>query len=292
MENPSLSGRGSAGAKDVPRLAHAGRLTFGSGAAVSDQPSGGTTWTDAGRPRTTWARSDARSSTTRRRARCRAWACGRGLELGPARGVRRRGPQPGLFLQREDHVRARRGPCRYRPAEPGGKVRALAALRRFKLLAEGMGAAPLTVVATAAVREAEDGPAFREEIERETGLGSGSSTATKRRGCRRRASCWAGPAPMAWSATSAARRWNWPSSAAAACGPPRDLAAGAVPAGRDRRRAEGAEGPCRRDPGGAPHRDGRAARPAFSSWAAPGAPSPGWTCFGATTRSRSCTNTG
>jgi exopolyphosphatase / guanosine-5'-triphosphate,3'-diphosphate pyrophosphatase len=53
---------------------------------------------------------------------------------------------------------------------PNGKARALAALKRFKLLAEGMGAAPLTVVATAAVREAEDGPAFREELERETGL--------------------------------------------------------------------------------------------------------------------------
>jgi exopolyphosphatase / guanosine-5'-triphosphate,3'-diphosphate pyrophosphatase len=53
---------------------------------------------------------------------------------------------------------------------PGGKVRALAALKRFRLLAEGMGAAPLTAIATAAVREAEDGPAFREEIERETGL--------------------------------------------------------------------------------------------------------------------------
>jgi len=53
---------------------------------------------------------------------------------------------------------------------PEGKVRALAAIRRFQLLADGMGAAPLTAVATAAVREAEDGPAFREEIERETGL--------------------------------------------------------------------------------------------------------------------------
>jgi exopolyphosphatase / guanosine-5'-triphosphate,3'-diphosphate pyrophosphatase len=53
---------------------------------------------------------------------------------------------------------------------PTGKVRALAALRRFKLLAEGMGASSLTAVATAAVREAEDGPAFREEVERETGL--------------------------------------------------------------------------------------------------------------------------
>jgi len=53
---------------------------------------------------------------------------------------------------------------------PDGKARALAALKRFRLLAEGMGAAPLTAIATAAVREAEDGPAFREEIERETGL--------------------------------------------------------------------------------------------------------------------------
>ncbi len=51
-----------------------------------------------------------------------------------------------------------------------GKIRALAAIRRFKLLADGMGAAPLTAIATAAVREAEDGPAFREEIARETGL--------------------------------------------------------------------------------------------------------------------------
>ena len=37
-----------------------------------------------------------------------------------------------------------------------------------------------------------------------------SSTARKRRGCRRRACCWAGPRPTGWSATSAARRWNWP----------------------------------------------------------------------------------
>ncbi|MGB8622903.1 MAG: exopolyphosphatase, partial [Paracoccaceae bacterium] len=34
----------------------------------------------------------------------------------------------------------------------------------------GMGAAPLTAVATAAVRDAEDGPEFREQVERETGL--------------------------------------------------------------------------------------------------------------------------
>jgi exopolyphosphatase/guanosine-5'-triphosphate,3'-diphosphate pyrophosphatase len=39
---------------------------------------------------------------------------------------------------------------------PRGRKRALAALRRFALLAEGMNMAPLTVVATAAVREADD----------------------------------------------------------------------------------------------------------------------------------------
>ena len=53
---------------------------------------------------------------------------------------------------------------------PEGAKRALAALKRFALLAEGMGISPLTVVATAAVREAVDGPAFRAEVERETGL--------------------------------------------------------------------------------------------------------------------------
>ncbi len=53
---------------------------------------------------------------------------------------------------------------------PEGRVRALAALVRFQRLAEGMNATPLTVVATAAVREAEDGPEFRAEVEEKTGL--------------------------------------------------------------------------------------------------------------------------
>ena len=53
---------------------------------------------------------------------------------------------------------------------PEGRERALAALARFQLLAEGMGATPLTAVATAAVRDAADGPEFRAEVERETGL--------------------------------------------------------------------------------------------------------------------------
>ncbi|MCV6592901.1 MAG: Ppx/GppA family phosphatase [Silicimonas sp.] len=53
---------------------------------------------------------------------------------------------------------------------PKGRERALAALKRFTALAEGMGLPPLTAVATAAVREAEDGPEFAEEVLRETGL--------------------------------------------------------------------------------------------------------------------------
>jgi exopolyphosphatase/guanosine-5'-triphosphate,3'-diphosphate pyrophosphatase len=53
---------------------------------------------------------------------------------------------------------------------PEGRTRALAALRRFALLAEGMETGPLSAVATAAVREAEDGEAFRAEVLRETGI--------------------------------------------------------------------------------------------------------------------------
>jgi len=53
---------------------------------------------------------------------------------------------------------------------PEGRERALRALERFQSLAAGMGIGPLTAVATAAVREASDGPDFRAEVERETGL--------------------------------------------------------------------------------------------------------------------------
>ncbi len=53
---------------------------------------------------------------------------------------------------------------------PDGRARALAAMIRFQQLAEGMNVAPLTVVATAAVREAEDGPEFRADVLGATGL--------------------------------------------------------------------------------------------------------------------------
>ena len=53
---------------------------------------------------------------------------------------------------------------------PEGKLRALSALKRFALIAKSMGIPNLTAVATAAMREAADGDAFRAEVLRETGL--------------------------------------------------------------------------------------------------------------------------
>ncbi len=53
---------------------------------------------------------------------------------------------------------------------PEGWERARAALHRFAALASRMELSGMIAVATAAVREAEDGPAFCDQIERETGL--------------------------------------------------------------------------------------------------------------------------
>ncbi|WP_435229854.1 Ppx/GppA family phosphatase [Pseudopelagicola sp. nBUS_20] len=53
---------------------------------------------------------------------------------------------------------------------PVGRRRALAAIRRFQRLAAGMALKGLTAVATAAVRQAEDGPDFCEEVLHETNL--------------------------------------------------------------------------------------------------------------------------
>ncbi len=63
-----------------------------------------------------------------------------------------------------------RGMVRTGRLNPEGRVRALGALRRFAILAEGMELTSLSAVATAAVREAEDGPAFLEEVAAETGI--------------------------------------------------------------------------------------------------------------------------
>jgi len=53
---------------------------------------------------------------------------------------------------------------------PKGRVRALNALIRFAHLAKGMGLPPLRVVATAAVRDASDGPDFCAEVADKAGL--------------------------------------------------------------------------------------------------------------------------
>jgi exopolyphosphatase/guanosine-5'-triphosphate,3'-diphosphate pyrophosphatase len=53
---------------------------------------------------------------------------------------------------------------------PQGRLRAMSALRRFAILARGMEVNSLTAVATAAMREAADGPAFKAEVEAATGL--------------------------------------------------------------------------------------------------------------------------
>jgi exopolyphosphatase/guanosine-5'-triphosphate,3'-diphosphate pyrophosphatase len=53
---------------------------------------------------------------------------------------------------------------------PKGRIRALAALRRFCTIAKDIGLPDLTAVATAAVREAKDGPDFIGQVLAETGL--------------------------------------------------------------------------------------------------------------------------
>ncbi|MEM9141314.1 MAG: exopolyphosphatase, partial [Pseudomonadota bacterium] len=53
---------------------------------------------------------------------------------------------------------------------PTACARAMAALHRFVALAPGLRVGALAGVATAAVREAADGPAFRDRIEDETGI--------------------------------------------------------------------------------------------------------------------------
>lgn len=53
---------------------------------------------------------------------------------------------------------------------PEGRARALSAIRRFVAVAHSLDLPPLTAVATAAVREATDGPDFCADVLRETGL--------------------------------------------------------------------------------------------------------------------------
>ena len=125
MTNPSLSGRGARAARKRRRCP-----SCASGAAAEDDALG---------------RSRAGRDHRHR------------LELGPP-GRLFRAPRacPSVDLQREGDGRARRGPRRDRRACPSeGQERALAALRRFRLLiAPDGGRRKVRVVATAAVRDA------------------------------------------------------------------------------------------------------------------------------------------
>ncbi|MGF1552785.1 MAG: exopolyphosphatase [Paracoccaceae bacterium] len=53
---------------------------------------------------------------------------------------------------------------------PEGRARAMAALHRFGAVAEHLGVGTMAGIATAAIREAEDGPAFRDLVEAATGI--------------------------------------------------------------------------------------------------------------------------
>ncbi|MEM6905278.1 MAG: exopolyphosphatase, partial [Pseudomonadota bacterium] len=54
--------------------------------------------------------------------------------------------------------------------DPAGKARTMAALKRFAALAGSLGLGALTGVGTAALRDAVDGPAFRDELAEKTGI--------------------------------------------------------------------------------------------------------------------------
>ena len=77
---------------------------------------------------------------------------------------------PAYFFNEKVMCGLGRGFDESRRLHPEGRARALSAMRRFARLAEGMSIAPLTAVATAAVREAEDGPDFRAEVKAATGI--------------------------------------------------------------------------------------------------------------------------
>src|SRR5210317_2500644 len=53
---------------------------------------------------------------------------------------------------------------------PEGRVRALSAIKRFQAIARSLGIDPLSAVATAAVREADDGEEFRNDVREQTGM--------------------------------------------------------------------------------------------------------------------------
>lgn len=77
---------------------------------------------------------------------------------------------PDYFFNEKTICRLGEGLSATGKLNPRGKERAMSALRRFVGIANGMGVRELIGVGTAAMREADDAPAFRDEVARETGL--------------------------------------------------------------------------------------------------------------------------
>lgn len=77
---------------------------------------------------------------------------------------------PAYFFNEKSLCGLGRGLSETGRLDPEGRTRALAALHRFALLAEGMDLHSLTAVATAAVRDADDGAEFQARVLAETGI--------------------------------------------------------------------------------------------------------------------------
>ena len=77
---------------------------------------------------------------------------------------------PAYFFNEKILCGLGRGLAQTGKLHPEGRARALAAIKRFALLSDEMHLTSLTMVATAAVREAEDGQTFKADVERETNL--------------------------------------------------------------------------------------------------------------------------
>ncbi|MCB1404966.1 MAG: Ppx/GppA family phosphatase [Rhodobacteraceae bacterium] len=77
---------------------------------------------------------------------------------------------PAYFFNEKILCGLGRGLAQTGKLHPEGRARALAAIKRFALLSSEMHVTSLTMVATAAVREAQDGEAFKTEVEASTGV--------------------------------------------------------------------------------------------------------------------------
>ena len=153
-------------------------------------------------------------------------------------------------------------------------AQALTVLHRYHAVARAMGADPFEVLATAAVRDAQNG---RDFVARAAGAHARRADPhpVRRRGggaSRPRACCAASPPPTACWPISAAARWSWCAWTAASAARRRRCALGRDPAGRTIRQRSDAGARHRRGRPGGGALAGRGRRRAICIWsAAPGA---------------------